>query len=202
MHCGRGQENVEYRNRDVAYANMVACYPGPGSIYVPLGALFKASWPSLAELHQFVSPRSRGCERRFTFSIRGKISAARDDTAAAETIKRIGLDNRRLEALRKEAIDATLNRRGGNPTLLDLASARRRLTSLEEAENAGAKLEPFCFALSSKLCTSTFDDLNRSDDRRNAGDPDHGQTKDVSGKNHHCGASSRDGHRRPDALHP
>jgi hypothetical protein len=98
-----------------------------------------------------VSPRSAGCERRFTFSLRGKISAAGHDEAAAETIKRLGLDNRRLEALRNEAIDATLNRKGGNPTLLDLASARRRLASLEDAESAGSKLEPFSFALKQAL---------------------------------------------------
>jgi uncharacterized protein (TIGR02646 family) len=142
--CRRGQE-------DVAYANMVACYPGTNSTYVPFGALLKANWPSREEQHLFVSPRSAGCERRFTFSLRGRISAAGHDEAAAETIKRLGLDNRRLEALRNEAIDATLNRKGGNPTLLDLASARRRLTSLEDAESAGGKLEPFCFALKQAL---------------------------------------------------
>ena len=143
-HCHRGQE-------DMSYGNMVACYPEPGSAYVPYGALRKASWPSRAEQHLFVSPRSAGCEQRFMFSLRGKISAAARDEAAAETIKRLGLDNKRLEALRNEAIDATLNRKGGNPSLLDLVSARRRLTSLEHAEMTGARLEPFCFALKQAL---------------------------------------------------
>jgi hypothetical protein len=54
-HCDRGQE-------DVAYGNMVACYPGPNSGYVPFGAQRKADWPSPAEQHLFVSPRSAGCE--------------------------------------------------------------------------------------------------------------------------------------------
>jgi uncharacterized protein (TIGR02646 family) len=143
-HGRRGQD-------DVAYGNMVACYPGTGRLYVPFGALLKASWQSPAEQHLFVSPWSAGCERRFTFSLRGKISSPGDDEAAAETIKRLGLDNRRLEALRNEAIDATLKRKGENPPMLNLALARRRLTTLEDAETAGGKLEPFCFALKQAL---------------------------------------------------
>jgi uncharacterized protein (TIGR02646 family) len=143
-HCQRGQE-------DVAYQNMVACYPAPGSVYVPFGALLKANWPSLAERHLFVSPRSASCERRFIFSFQGGISVARNDEAAGETVKRLGLDNIRLKNLGKEAIAATLEWRGRNPPLLDLPSARKRLTSLEAAESAGGRLEPFCFALKQAL---------------------------------------------------
>ena len=64
---------------------------------------------------------------------------------------RLGLDNIRLKNLRKEAIAATLQWRGRNPPLLDLLSARKRLTSLEYAESAGGLLEPFCFALKQAL---------------------------------------------------
>jgi uncharacterized protein (TIGR02646 family) len=142
-HCQRGQQ-------DVAYQNMVACYPAPGAVHVPFGAHFKANWPSLSELHLFVSPRSSGCEARFAFSIRGTITTAANDAAAKETVRRLGLDHKRLEGLRKEAIDATLRWRGRQP-LLDLPTARRRLTSLESAENAAGKLEPFCFALKQAL---------------------------------------------------
>jgi uncharacterized protein (TIGR02646 family) len=144
-HCQRGQE-------DVAYGNMVARYPAPNTSYVPFGALRKANWPSRAEQHLFVSPRSAGCEQRFTFSIRGKISAAREsDEAAKETIKRLGLAHSRLEGLRREAIDATLKWHGKSPPLLDLPSARKRLARLEEAEISGGRLEPFCFALKQAL---------------------------------------------------
>jgi uncharacterized protein (TIGR02646 family) len=144
VHCRRGQE-------DVAYGNMVACFPAPGNPYVPFGAHLKANWPSLAEQHFFVSPRSAGCEPRFMFSLQGKISVAEKDEAARETVKRLGLANRRLEALRKEAIGATLTWPGKNPPLLDLSSARKRLSSLQDAENAGGQLEPFCFALKQAL---------------------------------------------------
>jgi uncharacterized protein (TIGR02646 family) len=143
-HCRRGQE-------DVAYLNMVACYPAPESAYVPFGAHLKANWPSPSEQHLFVSPRSAGCERRFLFSLRGKISAAENDEAGRETIKRLGLDNKRLDALRNEAISATLEWHGRKEPLLNLTSARKRLTSLEDAEIAGGRLEPFCFALKQAL---------------------------------------------------
>lgn len=143
-HCVQGEG-------DVAYGNMVACYPAPDGAYVPFGAVFKANWPSPAEHHLFVSPHSGGCEARFSFSIRGSISVAADDEAARVTVERLGLDHKRLEALRKEAINATLQWHGRNPPLLDLAAARRRLASLEEADNSGGQLEPFCFALKQAL---------------------------------------------------
>lgn len=136
-HCRRGREDVDYHN-------MVACFPGSKHGYVPFGAVRKGNWPSPAELYLFVSPRSPGCESRFRFNLRGKISAAEDDGAACETIRRLGLDHKQLEDLRREAIDATLDG-------LDLRSARRRLSSLEQAEQAGGPLEPFCFALKQAL---------------------------------------------------
>ncbi len=136
-HCQRGQGDVDYHN-------MAACFPGPNSGYVPFGAVRKGNWPSPAEQYLFVSPRSPGCESRFAFNMRGKISAAENDEAARETIHRLGLDHKRLEDLRKEAITATLDG-------LDLKSARKRLTGLEHAENAGGRLEPFCFALKQAL---------------------------------------------------
>lgn len=136
-HCQRGREDVDYHN-------MVACFPGSNHGYVPFGAVRKGNWPSPAELYLFVSPRLPGCEGRFRFNLRGRISAADDDEAARETIRRLGLDHKQLEDLRREAIDATLDG-------LDLRSARRRLSGLEQAEQAGGELEPFCFALRQAL---------------------------------------------------
>ena len=143
-HCHRGQEDVDYRN-------MVACYPAPNSGHVPFGAHLKADWPSRAEQRLFVSPRSAGCERRFMFNIRGEISVAENDEAARETVKRLGLDSRGLVDLRRAAINATLEWYGRKQPLLDLPSARKRLTRLEDAENEGGQLEPFCFALKQAL---------------------------------------------------
>jgi uncharacterized protein (TIGR02646 family) len=142
-HCQRGQE-------DVAYRNTVACFPGQG-VHVPFGALRKASWPSRAEQHLFVSPRTPGCEARFMFNLRGQISVADDDEAARETVKRLALDNRRLESLRAEAIRATLQWHGKQQPLLNLQSARKRLAILETAEESGGQLEQFCFVLKQAL---------------------------------------------------
>ncbi len=111
---------------------------------MPFGAIRKANWPSPADRHLFVSPRSEGCESRFFFSIRGKISVAEDDEAARETVKRLGLDHEKLERFRKEAIDATLG-------TLDIPQARRRLATLERAEESGGHLKPFCFVLKQAL---------------------------------------------------
>ncbi len=166
-HCQRGQE-------DVAYGNMVACYPAPNSAYVPFGALRKANWPSPAEQHLFVSPRSAGCERRFTFNIRGKISVAENDEAAGETVKRLGLDNKRLEDLRKEAIDATLQWHGRNPPLLDLQLARKRLIGWKrlKMQEVGSSRSA---SRSNKLSASISNGFNRSGNRKDAKDPDHGE---------------------------
>jgi len=143
-HCLNGE--------DVAYKNLVACYPNPNSPYVPFGALPKADWPPPEEQHLFVSPRSTGCEQRFKFNLRGQIAAtSNSDSAAIETIKRLKLDNVRLEGLRKEAIDATLQLHGKVLRLLDLQAARRRLASLINSETSGRSLEPFCFALKQAL---------------------------------------------------
>jgi uncharacterized protein (TIGR02646 family) len=140
----------EYEHEDVAYGNMVACYPAPGSGHVPFGAHRKADWPPPSEQYLFVSPRSTGCEARFKFDMRGKISVAGNDNAARETVERLGLNHTRLEGLRREAISATLKWKEKKP-LLDLPSARKRLTSLENAENGEGRLEPFCFALKQAL---------------------------------------------------
>lgn len=143
-HCTSGE--------DLAYANMVACYPAPGAAYVPYGAVRKGNWPSPAEFHLFVSPRSSGCEERFSFNLQGKVSAARpDDAAANETIRRLGLDHTTLTAMRREAIGSTLEIPGRGPSSLDTRSAKRRLARLQRVEDEGGRLEPFCFVLKQAL---------------------------------------------------
>jgi hypothetical protein len=41
--------------------------------------------------------------------------------------------------------------RGESVPLLDLAASRKRLASLEQTEQGGGQLEPFCFALKQAL---------------------------------------------------
>jgi len=145
------QAHCEQGVGDVAYLNMVACYPSPDEGHVPFGAVFKKNWPAPAEQHLFVSPRTLNCEARFTFSLGGVISASATDPAASKTIAKLGLDNKKLTGMRKAAIDATLGIDRRNSLRLDVANARRRLRSLEEADSGDGPLEPFCFVLKQAL---------------------------------------------------
>jgi uncharacterized protein (TIGR02646 family) len=136
---------------DLVYNNMVACYPSPGA-FAPFGAVKKRNWPSPSEQYLFVSPRSSSCESRFTFTLNGKITAAKaNDNAARETIRRLALDHKALDRYRKEAIGATLEKRGHGPASLRLTDARRRLDGLVQAEASAATFEPFCFVLKQAL---------------------------------------------------
>ena len=144
-HCERGQ--------DVAYSNMVACWPQPNGPHGQYGAHEKGSWPSPAEAALFVSPLTEGCEARFIFNQHGEISAAHPaDAAAVTTIGKLKLDHKLLTALRRSEIDSVL----GKTRNLTLKDARRRLNGLQndEAElNGGGsvQLNPYCFALKQAL---------------------------------------------------
>ncbi len=144
-HCERGQ--------DVAYDNLVACWPQPNGPHGHFGAHAKGSWPSPAETDQFVSPLRKGCESRFVFNQRGEINPANPaDPAAAATIRKLKLDHKLLTALRRSEIEGVLGRERD----LSLKEARRRLRSIEAAEallkdGASVTLDPFCFALKQAL---------------------------------------------------
>lgn len=139
-HCAHGE--------DVAYSNLVACVPAPNVPGLPYGAHKKGSWPNAAQVAQFVSPLLPGCGTRFSFNLRGEISASSAaDAAATETIKRLGLNHSQLNQLRKAAIDGTLAGRQRQPAALNAKLARQRIASLKVAEQAQGTLEPFCFVL-------------------------------------------------------
>ena len=99
---------------DVAWSNMVACFPEPNAARPEYGAVKKDDWWHPAD---FVSPLHPNCEERFQFNSEGEIMPT--DTAdfpARETIQRIGLDNKKLCELRKTAyLSAGLHRRAEKP---------------------------------------------------------------------------------------
>jgi uncharacterized protein (TIGR02646 family) len=144
-HCGRGQ--------DVAYDNLVACWPQPNGPHGQYGAHAKGSWPGPAEAALFVSPLSIGCETRFVFNQRGEIrTASPTDPAAARTIAKLNLAHKLLTALRGREIEGVLGTMRGLP----LKEARKRSRGIENAEadlNRGAnlQLDPYCFALKQAL---------------------------------------------------
>jgi uncharacterized protein (TIGR02646 family) len=141
--------------QDAAYENLVACWPRPNCGFEPAyGARKKGQWPSPAELHRFVSPLDKTCTKRFRFNQRGEISAARDDdTAAKETIEKLGLDDDSLMDLRRSAIRGALNPRSG---LIKLKDARKLLRQMKEDaakldQGVPVQLAPFCFAIEQAL---------------------------------------------------
>jgi hypothetical protein len=131
---------------------MLACVPAPNAPGLPYGAHKKGAWPDATQESQFVSPLQSGSGARFSFSLLGKISPTNpEDVAAAETIRRLGLDHELLTQLRKAAIDGTLGTQGKGPLSLHMGRIRRRIASLSAAEEAGGTLEPFSFVLQQAL---------------------------------------------------
>lgn len=133
-HCARGE--------DVSYSNLAACYPAPNTGEALYGAHQKRDWPAPTERYLFVSPLHRGCEDRFRFNLRGKVSTREGDTAARTTVQKLKLDHKTLTALRREAIQSTLKD-------LPIDKARQRLRYLEQKTTD--RLEPYCFALKQAL---------------------------------------------------
>lgn len=89
-------------HEDIAWQNLVACFPNPGAPHPEYGALVKNDW---WDEERFVSPLAENCEQRFRYRIDGTIEpTVADDEAAKETIRRLNLDSPRLRELRHSAI--------------------------------------------------------------------------------------------------
>lgn len=160
---GRDSAHVEHllpqtpwkaqRGLDVAYSNMVGCWPQPNGQRGQYGAHPKEDWPAPGQEAQFISPLSNGCEARFIFNQRGEIKPANPaDQAAAKTIGKLKLDHKLLTALRRREIESVL----GTMRSLSLKEARQRFRSIEAAEatladGADVQLDPYCFALKQAL---------------------------------------------------
>ena len=146
-YCAYGQ--------DADYANMVACWPRPNCGFEPAyGARKKGAWPSPQEQNHFVSPLRADCAARFSFSRRGEIEVTRvGDSAARDTIHRLGLNHATLVELRRAAIRGALHP-ASHP--LGLSAARKLLQRMQrDAEDVdrgvATQLMPFCFAVQPAL---------------------------------------------------
>jgi uncharacterized protein (TIGR02646 family) len=128
------------------YRNMVACYPREkkkGEAPLAFGAIFRGSaWDS----QLFLTPLTQSCESRIRFTMDGKVrprSVA--DKAAKWTIAKLGLDNSKLEVLRRAAIEATgLSLTSDSPTSREEAV---RITTSICNRNSDDIFEPHCIAL-------------------------------------------------------
>lgn len=99
---------------DVAWNNMVACFPQPDAQHPGFGAVQKDSWWEEAK---FVSPLAENCDSRFKYQKDGSIEVAvANDAAAKTTIEKLKLDCARLKEARKNAImKAGLHKRAKKP---------------------------------------------------------------------------------------
>ena len=140
---------------DTEWANMIGAWPGDRTSRAAFGAHAKDEWH---EPERFVSPLSPGCEQRFSFSLSGKIGAAKpDDDPALETIRRLRLDHDHLTERRRQVIeDAVLQ--------LSDRQVERLIESIDQPDREG-RLTVFCFAVK-QACAELLRRRHRERERR------------------------------------
>jgi uncharacterized protein (TIGR02646 family) len=132
---------------DVAWGNMVACFPAPGAPRPEYGAVKKDDWWPKNGLDGFVSPLVDGCEARFRFELNGEIKVADDaDVAARETIEKIRLNDERLQELRRRAfIEMGLHPKSERP--LSSPAKINQLLAAWRHRDKNRKFKEFCVPL-------------------------------------------------------
>ncbi len=135
----------ERSGEDVAYANMVACFPkNGGDKSYGYGAPVKADWwePAL-----FLSPLDPTCEQRLHFIKDGSVHPTdANDPAATKTIEMLGLDDGKLREDRLSAFRG----RGvlpSSPKPLSEAGLKRLIQELDGADPVGRELPEYYTAL-------------------------------------------------------
>ena len=128
-------------HEDVDWRNMVACCPTPNAPRPDYGAIVKDDWWDKA---LFVSPLAQNCEQRFKYAQDGSVAPAVDsDDAARETIKRLGLNDKKLQELRHNAmLRAGIHRKSPNP-ICSIAQVQR-LVQNWQVRYADRSFTEFC----------------------------------------------------------
>lgn len=135
------------RRQDIAWANMVACFPAPNDPAPEYGAVKKADWWPADDAATFVSPLNPDCESRFAFELNGEMKPANAADVAAEVmIKEIGLNNAKLSELRRRAlIEMGLHPKSERP--LKSAAKVRHLVAAWIQRDDDNKFREFCVPL-------------------------------------------------------
>jgi uncharacterized protein (TIGR02646 family) len=130
--------------KDVAYDNMLYCFPGAQQTQCDFGALKKSGEDVTAA--NFVSPLDRACEARFSYGLSGEAKATNAaDAAALGTIGILNLNHKELVELRRSAVRGLpLFRKAAKA--ISAAKARRLVRDIMHADGAG-HFEPFCIAV-------------------------------------------------------
>jgi hypothetical protein len=146
---------------------MAACFPKDGGdTSFGYGAPVKGGTPIEVNVN-FVSPHSKGCEKRFHFDSDGSIHALEGDVAAKKTIDLLGLDNSILTELRRSALAAhglTLNQRNlrrATPRLT-ASEASQLATRIVKPSHGSTQLEPFCVAIAEVAMSYAKQEIARS----------------------------------------
>lgn len=144
----REAANQVPRREDVHWGNMVACFPAPNVAAPPgYGAVRKDKWWPATGANGFVSPLNADCETRFQFELNGSMKpASATDAAAVETIREIGLDDDRLQELRRRAfIEMGLHPKSERP--LSSPAKVRQLIAAWQHRDGNNKFKEFCVPL-------------------------------------------------------
>jgi uncharacterized protein (TIGR02646 family) len=134
------------------YANMVLCFPpNGGDTSFGYGAPVKGGRHVQLNV-DFVSPHSKGCDKRFIYKSNGEILPVTNDAAAEGTIHSVQLNCESLRDLRQAAIAAQ------GLTLRKPRTTRRQVRGRTVAEanrlasdilkpDANGELDAFCIAI-------------------------------------------------------
>ncbi len=130
-------------DRDLAYDNMLACFPGmkpppEWNPQLPYGAQQKGG--THINDTNFVSPLSVDVENRFQYTMDGSVQATAADTAASSSIAILRLDHSLLCELRKAAIEERVLDASLSAEAIELAS------SILSPDSSGM-LPEFCLAI-------------------------------------------------------
>jgi uncharacterized protein (TIGR02646 family) len=167
-------EHIEPQNqqpqKSIDYSNMAVCFPSDGGdISHGYGAPMKGG--QAVQLNEnFVSPHSKGCEKRFIFTSDGKISSVQNDQAAKQTIETLHLDCSILNELRQRALAAnglTINPHSLRVKQIRLsATEATRLAKNVMEPNSNGLLDPFCTAIAQVAKAYAQSEKKRSQRKR------------------------------------
>lgn len=129
---------------EVAYSNMVYCYPGDGAARCSYGAHHKDAKDISPD--DFISPLNASCEARFAFDVTGAVRAREEaDGPAKSTIEVLHLNDEQLKIARAAAIlQYPIFKRAGAPLT---AAKARKLAADVMTRDARGRFPPFAVAV-------------------------------------------------------
>lgn len=148
-------EHIEPRkhqpDKALDYTNLALCFPpSGGNVSFGYGAPVKGGKQIQLNV-DFVSPHSKGCEKRFIYKSNGEVLPAPNDTAAAKTINTVQLNCKQLQELRQAAIAAhgvaLRQGRSRRPMSRRTAADAKRLAKDILSPNPSGMLGAFCEAI-------------------------------------------------------